>query len=109
MISNFSMATLSASGVCGEKNVPVFPSITVSMAHHFPYAITGVPMLMASMGTSQKSSSGGKRNARAPAMSISFSVLYTRYFHSILDLDLALSSRNRGVSVAVQRMSFLSF
>jgi hypothetical protein len=38
-------------------------STTVSNAHHFQYAITGVPLAIASNGTIQKSSSGGKINA----------------------------------------------
>jgi hypothetical protein len=56
---------LSESTVCSEKNIPVFSAITVSRAPHFPYAITGAPVACAAIGASQKSSSGGKRNAFA--------------------------------------------
>ncbi len=71
--------------------------------------MTGVPSAIASTGTSQKSSSGGKRNARADAMSASFSSLETRNFHSIFGPDRARNARKSSVSVAVQRMSFFPF
>jgi hypothetical protein len=63
--SNFSIARFNDSTVCSSKNVPVFPSITVSKAPHFQYAITGVQLAIASNGTIQKSSSGGNIKAFA--------------------------------------------
>jgi len=60
--SNSSIARLRLLTLWCSKNIPVSHSITVSRAPHFLYAITGVPDAIASIGTSPKSSSGGKRN-----------------------------------------------
>ena len=51
--------------VCSSKNTQVIHETTVSNAHHLPYAITGVQVAIAAIGTSQKSSSGGNKNAFA--------------------------------------------
>jgi hypothetical protein len=53
------------STVCSLKNTQVSESTTVSKAHHFQKAITGVQLAIASIGTSQKSSSGGNKKAFA--------------------------------------------
>jgi hypothetical protein len=47
------------------KKIHVFQSIIVSRAPHFQNAITGVQVAIAAIGTSQKSSSGGNKNAFA--------------------------------------------
>jgi hypothetical protein len=65
ILSNFSIALFKLFTVCSLKNTQVTQSITVSKAHHFLYAITGVPDACASIGTSQKSSSGGNKKAKA--------------------------------------------
>ncbi|MDR3151175.1 MAG: hypothetical protein LBU14_06520 [Candidatus Peribacteria bacterium] len=63
--SNFSIASFKLFILCFVKNIPVFPLIIVSKAHHLPKAITGVQEAIASIGTSQKSSSGGNKKAFA--------------------------------------------
>jgi len=91
-VSNFSIAELRDVTVCCSKNIPVSQAITVSNAHHFQYAITGVQPSIASTGTSQKSSSGGKRNAFVFAKYCLVSSLGIESFHSILLFDFDLSS-----------------
>gem|GEM_PF-1043788 len=76
-------------GVCSEKNIHVSPSTTVSSAHHFQYAITGVPVAIASNGTNPKSSSGGKRKAFARENKSRISSLGRSNFHSIFDFDFS--------------------
>lgn len=65
IVSNLCIASSRDSGVCSLKNTPVLLLTTVSSAPPTQYAITGVQLAMAAIGTSQKSSSGGNKNAFA--------------------------------------------
>jgi hypothetical protein len=95
--------------VCSLKNIQVFHSITVSRAHHFQYAITGVQLAIASIGTSQKSSSGGNKNAFALLYNSLISSFSKLSFHIIFDLDLFLRFLNNLFSVFVHIIIFFQF
>jgi hypothetical protein len=74
------------------KNIHVTWSITLSVAHHFLYAITGVPVAIAATGTSQKSSSGGKIKALAFECKILIFLLSVSTIHSIFLFDFCFNS-----------------
>jgi hypothetical protein len=57
VLKNFFIAKINDSTVCSSKNIPVTPSITVSNAPPFLYAITGLPQDCASKEVIPKSSS----------------------------------------------------
>ncbi|MFC1797914.1 hypothetical protein ACFLY2_01885 [Patescibacteria group bacterium] len=83
--------------------------MTVSKAHHLEYAITGVQQAIASIGTSQKSSSGGNKKAFALENSSFVSSLPIFNLHSILDLDFSFNSLYNLLSVFVTKTIFLPF
>jgi len=108
------MAFCKLSGVCSSKNIQVdgnlgFLSLTDSNAHHFAYAITGVPQAIASIGTIQKSSSEGKKTAFALLIYFLTSVFVIQNIHSIFGFDLALSSLYSLLLVAVVSTILLPF
>jgi hypothetical protein len=84
-------------------------AITVSNAHHFQYAITGVQHAIASIGTSQKSSSGGNKKAFAFENNMRFSAFVGLNIHSIFSLDFAFNFLYNLLSVFVTKISFLLF
>jgi len=84
-------------------------SITVSKAHHLLYAITGVQQTIASIGTSQKSSSGGNKNTLVLENNSIVSSLEIFNLHSILAFDFSFNSLYNLLSVFVTNIIFLSF
>jgi len=95
--------------VCSLKNIHVFQTFTVSSAHHLPKAITGVQYDIASIGTSQKSSSGGNKNHFALENRSRVSSLEIFNFQVILFFDLAFNSLNNLLSVFVTKIIFFQF
>jgi hypothetical protein len=73
------------------------------------YAITGVQQAIASIGTSQKSSSGGNKNALADENNSLSSSLFIFNLHSILSFDFSFNSLYNLLSVFVTKINFLLF
>jgi len=109
IFSNFSIASFNELTVCSSKNIQVFHSTTVSKAHHLLYAITGVQEAIDSIGTSQKSSSGGNKNAFACQNNLFTSSLEILNFHSILSLLFFFNSLYNLLSVFVTKTIFFQF
>jgi hypothetical protein len=108
-VSNFSIALFKDSIFCSRKNIPVLFSTTVSRAPHFQYAITGVQLAIAAIGTRPKSSSGGKIKALAFACNLfNFCKSHDR-IHSMLLLDFSFNSLYNVLSVFVAIIIFFQF
>jgi hypothetical protein len=109
IFSNLFIALFKLSTLCSSKNIPVFQSITDSNAHHLPKAITGVPEIIASTGTSQKSSSGGNKNAFAFEKSsfVSFDEIFN--FQVIFSFDFFFKFLNNLFGVFVTKITFFQF
>jgi hypothetical protein len=91
IFSNLFIASFKLSLVCSLKNIQVSFSITVSNAQPLPYAITGVQQAIASIGTIQKSSSGGNKNAFAFEKREFVSSFVIFNFHSIFSFEISFS------------------